>query len=119
MRLKLDENLPESIAPLLAEQGHDVMTVRQQGMQGSSDVRLAQVCRREERVILTLDVGLANIQVFPPESTAGVILLRAARQSRRNVHAIVTRLLPLLKERDPRRQLWVVDERAVRIHEAQ
>ena len=40
MKIKLDECLPGELANLLASCGHEVDTVPQQGLQGSSDAVL-------------------------------------------------------------------------------
>ena len=37
MKLKLDENLPESLVPALSALGHDVDNVRLEGLVGQSD----------------------------------------------------------------------------------
>ena len=37
MKLKLDENLPASLAAVLGELGHDVDTVPEEGLRGRSD----------------------------------------------------------------------------------
>ena len=47
MRLKLDENLPGSLSPLLEGYGHDVSTVLQEGLGGTLDDDIARVCLAE------------------------------------------------------------------------
>jgi predicted nuclease of predicted toxin-antitoxin system len=40
VRIKLDENLPERLVPVLAEIGHDVDTVVREGLRGRHDYEL-------------------------------------------------------------------------------
>jgi predicted nuclease of predicted toxin-antitoxin system len=59
MRFKVDENLPPEASTFLVEQGHDAVTVWGQQLKGATDPRLAEVCRSEQRVLVTcLDSGL-------------------------------------------------------------
>ena len=40
MKIKLDENLPLRLAPILAALEHDVHTVAEEGLSGASDTRV-------------------------------------------------------------------------------
>ena len=55
MKFKLDENLGTLGKVLLAADGHDVMTVADQSLQGEADEHIYEVCRKEARVLITLD----------------------------------------------------------------
>lgn len=67
MRIKLDENLGESAAAALIDAGHDVCTVPAQGLSGCDDYSLAQRCAKEERALVSLDMGFANPYEFKPD----------------------------------------------------
>ena len=62
VKLKTDENLPDSVAMLLRAAGHDVTTVLEEKLGGATDPQVAQVCRSEMRALVTLDRGLGNIR---------------------------------------------------------
>ena len=49
MKIKLDENIGRRGVELLRLAGHDVMTVRDQNLQGARDGTLFDVCGVEDR----------------------------------------------------------------------
>ena len=80
MRFKLDENLPVSSAAILASSGHDVDTVGQEGLSGAPDPDVVAAATAVGRVLISLDVGLADIRAYPPGSHAGIVVLRLTDQ---------------------------------------
>ncbi len=56
MQFKVDENLHPDVADLMRQHGHDAVTVYDQGLQGALDADVADVCRRESRALITLDL---------------------------------------------------------------
>jgi predicted nuclease of predicted toxin-antitoxin system len=117
MRFKIDENLHDDVAALLAGHGYDVHTVHTEGLRGCDDMALAQQCRVEGRAILTLDLDFADIRRFPPADYAGLIVLRVGDQSRRHVLNVVTRILDLLKSEPLAGRLWIGSDADVRIRD--
>ena len=76
MKIKLDENLGERGANLFRAVGHDVATVPTENLQGASDRQLIEVCRAEQRCLITLDLDFSNPMVFWPRDYAGIAVLR-------------------------------------------
>jgi predicted nuclease of predicted toxin-antitoxin system len=62
VRFKLDENLSPTLAEQFLATGHKVHSVLEQALGGASDPRVIEVCRTEDRALITLDLGFANIQ---------------------------------------------------------
>lgn len=117
MRLKLDENIGRRGLALLKSEGHDVMTVREQGLGGTSDERLFEVCRDEERALVTLDRDFGQVMRFPPENSAGIVVLDQG--PRATPGAVLDRLQDfsaLLESRALTGELWIVELGRVRIH---
>jgi len=114
MLLKTDENLHPELATLLRQQGHDALTVWDQGMRGGPGELLAERCRHEGRILVTLDAGFADIRRHPPEASSGIIVLKLRSQGRRSVLEAGRRLASLLARRPVAGRLWVVDESRIR-----
>ena|ERR1700676_3151117 len=117
MRFKIDENLHDDVAALLAHEGHDVETVYTEGLRGCADPDLAQHCRIEGRAIVTLDLDFADIRAYPPADYAGLIVLRVRDQSRRHVLSVLARVLDLLRREPVTGRLWIISDAGVRIRD--
>lgn len=115
MNFKIDENLPLEVAELLREAGHDALTVDEQALSGSSDVDLAQVCKTEERILVTLDTDFADLRLYPPEKYSGLLVLRLGKQDKAHVLSVFRRILQVFNKESIKGQLWVVDETRIRI----
>lgn len=118
MKFKLEENLGSLGKALLETEGHDVMTVADQKMSGAQDERVYEVCRDENRVIVTLDHDFGQTLRFPPEATAGIVVLECkGRLTPTMIRARLTEFATLLRSRPIDRELWIVEPGRVRIHE--
>ena len=82
MKFKLDENLPAELNPLLRQRGHEAHSVRDEHLEGSPDEAIAQTCHSEQRILITLDLDFADIRLYPPEESPGIIVLRLSRQDK-------------------------------------
>jgi hypothetical protein len=71
VRFKLDENLSPTLAAGFLSAGHEAHSVLDQAFGGATDPRVLEVCRLENRALITLDVGFANIQQYPPSRYPG------------------------------------------------
>ncbi len=115
MRFKVDENLPVEVADLLRRDRYDALTVLEQHLGGSPDSDLAQVCQREGRVLITLDLDFADIRRYPPADYPGVVVLRPDLQTIPTLLHLTTGVTALLAREPIEGYLWLVDERRVRI----
>jgi predicted nuclease of predicted toxin-antitoxin system len=75
VRIEVDENIGGSGVAILTQGGHDVMTVREQGLARSADERVFQACTNEGRTLVTMDRDFGNVRRFPPKQTAGIVIL--------------------------------------------
>jgi hypothetical protein len=56
MKVKLDENLPASLAPILESFQHDIHTLADEDLTGHSDREVRDAAQREERFFVTQDL---------------------------------------------------------------
>jgi predicted nuclease of predicted toxin-antitoxin system len=117
VRIKVDENVGKSGVDLLRQAGHDVMTVREQGLAGRIDEVVFQACSSESRTLITLDRDFGQVPRFPPGLTAGIVILELGgpaslgllRDRRRD-------FLSLAATRSVAGELWIVEPGRVRVH---
>lgn len=99
MQFKIDENLPVEIAELLINAGHDAKTVNEQQLQGIRDPLLINICKTENRVLVSLDADFSDITTYPPQDFAGIIVLRVGSQAKYHIIKVFQHIISLL-ERD-------------------
>ena len=115
MRFKVDENLPIEVAELLRTASHDAATVTEEAVGGAPDPILAALLQREGRVLITLDVGFADIRSYPPAAYQGLVVLRLARQDKKYVLETCERLIKRLPSEPFVGQLWIVEANRIRV----
>ena len=69
----------DAAGTLYRDAGHDVQTVLQESLSGATDRQIHDVCRRERRCLVTLDLDFADVTRFAPEKTDGIIVLRPGK----------------------------------------
>ena len=114
MRFKIDENLPAQLATELSASGHEAQTVVQEGMAGAADSDLLEAARREGRILLTLDKGIANIHRRQPGTFAGMVLFRPDSSGRGEVFRFVRKHLDEVLALELEGRLVVVTGRGIR-----
>ena len=118
MRFKLDENFGTRTQILFRNWGHEVQTVRTQGLQGTSDSHLYQICRAEGHCLVTLDLDFADTTRFPPADTNGVAVVRSPHNpSLRLLEHLVHQFLRALSEMPIEGRLWVVEPSRIRVYQ--
>ncbi len=97
--------------------GYDVETVVQEGLSGASDTTLYEVCRKEQRCIVTLDLDFSDVTRFPPHAAAGIAVLRLPKgASAMMLVALVDRLLRAVALELVHGHLWIVESTRIRVH---
>jgi predicted nuclease of predicted toxin-antitoxin system len=115
MKIKLDENLGERGAGLFRAAGHDVATVPQQRLSGASDHELIEVCRREGRCLVTLDLDFSNPLIFKPWEYGGIAVLRLPNRSTdKDLWDACGVLIRGMRVADVQGRLWIVHGGRVR-----
>jgi predicted nuclease of predicted toxin-antitoxin system len=76
LRFLTDEDVPRSTARVLRDAGFDAIDVRDVGLRGKSDALVFAYAQREERLLITCDLGFSNILRFPPAENVGLLVVR-------------------------------------------
>jgi predicted nuclease of predicted toxin-antitoxin system len=116
VRIKLDENIGGPCAELLRNLGHDVGTVHDQKLSGCPDERLFEICVAEARTLVTLDRDFGHVPRFPPQRSAGIVILELSGPGSRQ--ALLERLrdfLAIAATRAVSGELWIVEPGRVRV----
>lgn len=117
MNIKVDENIGRSGIEFLQQRGHDVTNVREQGLGGAADTLVFAVCVAEGRTLVTLDRDFGQVPRFPPERSAGIVVLDLGGPA--SLPGLRNRLrdfLELAATRPITGELWIVEPGRVRVH---
>ncbi|MBI3206390.1 MAG: DUF5615 family PIN-like protein [Myxococcales bacterium] len=76
MKLKLDENLPATLATRLRALGFDADTVLDEGLGGRSDGDVWAAAQTAGRFLVTQDLDFSDARVFAPGTHHGILLAR-------------------------------------------
>lgn len=93
MRIKVDENVPKRVMPVLDSHGHSAVTVAEEDLASSDDEAVSQAADSEGRMLLTLDRGFADIRRYPPGQHPGMLVVRLNDQRPALVEATLSALL--------------------------
>jgi predicted nuclease of predicted toxin-antitoxin system len=93
MRIKLDENLPNDLVPLLESFGHEADTVPQEDLASRPDEEVWEAAKREIRFFMTQDLDFSDVRKYVPGTHPGLLLLRLETPSRKAIIARVRSIL--------------------------
>lgn len=94
--------------------GYETDTVHDEGLSGEPDTVVTEKARSEGRVLFTLDRGIADIRIYPPEQYTGIVLFRPPTLGRAAVRAFVRRHLSAILAQDVNGRLIIVTEGTLR-----
>ena len=92
MNIKVDENLPSRLVSRLAPLGHNVHTIRDEGLLGAPDFLIWEAAKRERRFLITQDLDFSDARRFAPGTHSGILLVRLREPSRRSLTARIEAL---------------------------
>jgi hypothetical protein len=92
-----------------------VTTVAEEGLAGRADERVAEVCRRDGKVLLTADRGFGHIIEYPPAKYGGIIVLRAPKPSIEVFRGLVEQVASALRNESPVGCIWIVEPGRIRV----
>lgn len=116
MKIKIDENLPFSLANELTRLGHQVDTVPEEGLSGATDEVVWQAAQKEERLFITQDLDFSNIHFYEPGTHHGLVLIRLRVPGRT---ALTKRLLAVFESENIenwKRSFVIITDLKIRVH---
>lgn len=111
MRFKPDENLPVDLAAELRALGHDADTVADEGLCGEADAAVVEAASIADRILLTLDKGIADVR---GQRLVAVVLFRRDSAGRRAVLSFILERISRIASMDLAGRLTVVGPSRIR-----
>ena len=117
LRFLVDEDVPRSTARVLRDAGFNAVDVRDVGLRGKSDQQVFDYAQRENRLLITCDLGFSNIINFPPSDSVGLLVVRVPDSE--TITAFNREVLKAVKEvgEDLLHRLAIVEIGKVRLRE--
>ena len=115
MQFLADQDVYYITIEWLREEGHDVVTVKEVGMQGAADRDLLKRAREMDRLLLTRDKDFGALVFLEESESSGVILLRITPLTVDEIHQELRRLLEEQTEEELKKLFCVVEPGRYRI----
>jgi len=115
VKLKLDENLPATLAAPLAALGHEVDTVPGEGLTGRPDPTVWAAAQAAQRFLVTQDLDFSDIRRYAPGTHCGLLLIRLRYPSGAALRRRIEMIFEFEDVETWRRCFVVVTERKVRV----
>ncbi|MBW4616471.1 MAG: DUF5615 family PIN-like protein [Desmonostoc vinosum HA7617-LM4] len=115
MNIKLDENLGSlRVATLLRLTGHDIATVREQGLISTHDEELIDICQSKNRCLVTIDREFGNRLKYIPSHYRGIIVIRLSpRPTFEDYRTVTETLIAGLEAADVTGKLWIIRQGSI------
>jgi predicted nuclease of predicted toxin-antitoxin system len=111
-------DLGRSVAARLAEAGHDIDTVTDEGLAGAEDAAVLDAAAEDQRIFVTNDLDFSDPRRYRPSLYQGIVVIRVSRQTRVEYLAVVDTLIEHLTARSPKGELWIARKHMIRIYGA-
>ncbi len=115
MKILVDENIAWRTTDALRKNGHDVLSVHEAGLSGSSDEIILEIAVKQQRIVLTHDKDFGGLIHDLSQPLCGVVLIRLRNQHPDNVIKNLLPFLTKIKESQIQNRLVVLQEGRVRI----
>ena len=97
--------------------GHEVSTAADEGLKGAPDHSVAEVCRREGKVLITADLGFGQIIDYPPDRYPGLVVLRHPHPTLSGMEYLLRQVVAAIQTESPVGRLWIVEPGRIRVHD--
>lgn len=79
MNFLTDANVYKAFVKNLRSLGHDVLDIKEQGLERSSDAEIFTLAHREKRILISMDKDFSSIIHYPPGTHYGIIVVKLYR----------------------------------------
>lgn len=118
MKLKLDENPPESLLADLSALGHDVDNVRSEGLAGKTDTSVWKAAQHAGRVLITQDLDFSDIRKFAPGTHCGLTIVRLHQPGRTALARRIKQVFASEPTQTWERNFVLITDLKIRVHSA-
>lgn len=116
LKFVIDEDMPRSTARTLKAKGFEALDVRDCGLRGRSDEEVFKFAQGEEGIILTGDMGFANLLRYPIGSHAGIVVAHLPNEmSSSELNDQIIKAFSNLAETDFKGNLIILEPGRIRI----
>jgi predicted nuclease of predicted toxin-antitoxin system len=115
-RFLVDEDLPRSLGRGLRAEGFDAQDVRDIGLRGKTDREVLQHAVAENRILVTADLGFANLLAVPLGTHSGILVVRLPNElAVGTVNTVVLNAVRTLADEELRGSLMIVEPTRIRL----
>ncbi len=115
MRIKLDENLPHALVPILQSFGHEEDTAQTERLTGRSDDEVGAAALADKPFLITQDLDFSDARKYHPGTHEGLLLLRLAQPGRKAQTTRIAGLFATELVEEWKGAIVIVTERKVRV----
>jgi predicted nuclease of predicted toxin-antitoxin system len=76
LKFLADENIFPNVITFLRKLGHEFKGIQEYDLTHATDENIIDIATKEKRTILTFDKHFGDILRYPPQNSAGIILIR-------------------------------------------
>jgi len=117
VKFKLDENLGLTGVKQFSVKSFDVTTVAGQGLSSAEDRHLIEVCQKEKRCLVTLDLDFSNPLLFKPSEYSGIAVLRLPKRPvPEDLTQAIATLIDGLAQEAIEGRLWIIQAPRIRVY---
>lgn len=115
MFLLADANVFVPMISGLRQMGHDVLDLKEQGLENLPDPEVFHLAQTNKRILITMDKDFSSILNYPPGSHEGIIIVRLYRLKVQVATRIFLDAIKALKPDNIRGNLVIIDRYKTRI----
>jgi len=116
LRFVLDEDVQLSLAAILRDAGHEAVHIQDLGLKGAGDEEVFAEAQSRGSVLVTGDIGLADLRLLSRTDHHGVVLLRMPAELPTDaMNREIMRLLLIVPEREFAGSIVVVEPGNLRV----